>query len=87
MRIRVVATANARESQIVGWEDDPRAGRILRVRVAAPPVAGKANSAIAVLLAGYLGVSRSQVRLVAGTAARVKSYEVPDGSLPGDGRG
>jgi uncharacterized protein YggU (UPF0235/DUF167 family) len=44
----------------------------LKVRVAAPPVAGAANQAMLRFLAEELGVSRRSVRLVAGAAGRQK---------------
>ena len=59
----------------------PRGGRdavdgvrdgVLLVRVAAPPVDGAANTALARLLADELGVPRTAVRLVAGTTGRRK---------------
>jgi uncharacterized protein len=45
---------------------------ILRVRVAAPAVAGAANQALIRLLADELGVGQRSVRLVAGAAGRQK---------------
>lgn len=63
----------------------PRAGRdavaggpagVLRVRVAAPPVAGAANAALVRLLAWVLGVPRNAVRIVHGAAGRDKIVEV-----------
>ncbi|HEV8545741.1 MAG TPA: DUF167 family protein [Candidatus Limnocylindrales bacterium] len=45
---------------------------ILRVRVAAPAVAGAANQALVRLLADELGVGPRSVRLVAGAAGRQK---------------
>jgi len=65
----------------------PRAGRdalegvhegVLRVRVAAPPVAGAANEALVRLLAQTLGVPRGAVRIVSGAAGRDKTVEVDD---------
>ena len=36
MQIRVLAVPSSKTSEVVGWEDDPRAGRVLRVKIAAP---------------------------------------------------
>ena len=44
----------------------------VRVRVAAPPVAGAANDALLRFLADAAGIRPSAVRLVAGTSARRK---------------
>ena len=78
MKLRVRATPNAKRSGILGWEDDPVAGRVLRVRVAAPPVDGKANDELCRLLASALGVPKSKVQLDKGSTSRVKVFEVPD---------
>jgi uncharacterized protein (TIGR00251 family) len=80
MNLRVRATPNARRSEIIGWEDDPQAGRILRVRVAAPPTEGKANRELRDFLAQSLGLPKSQVVLEKGNASRFKSFEIPDGT-------
>ena len=48
----------------------------LRVRLAAPPVDGAANYALAALLADELGVSRGAVRIVSGASSRNKLVEV-----------
>lgn len=80
MLVRVRATPNAARSEVCGWQDADAAGRVLRVRVAAPPVEGKANAALQALLAKTLGLPKSQVRLVKGAGARIKTFEVPDGA-------
>lgn len=80
MKLRIRATPNARLSEVIGWEDDPLAGRILRVRVAAPPAEGKANAALRDFLAKSLGLSKSQVRLEKGDTSRFKTFEIPDGT-------
>lgn len=84
MILRVRATPNASRSEIIGWEDDPQAGRILRVRVAAPPVEGKANTELREFLAKSLKLSKSKVVLQKGNSSRYKSFEIPDGT-PLDG--
>lgn len=78
MKLHVRATPNSRSDVIVGWEDDPRAGRVLRVRISAPPVEGKANAALREFLAKTLGVSKSSVVLDKGGSSRFKTFTVPD---------
>ena len=68
---RVRATPRARESAVVGVVDGA-----LSVRVAAPPVEGKANDALCACLAAALGVRTSAVRICAGDRARHKRVEV-----------
>lgn len=78
----VRAVPNAKKSEWVGWEEDPRVGRVVRVRIAAPPVEGKANEALRKFLARHLGVPKSKVTLEKGDSSRLKTFEVPDGSVP-----
>lgn len=51
-------------------------GRVLRVRVAAPPVDGAANEALCRLLARELRVPRGAVRVTSGATGRSKVVEV-----------
>lgn len=78
MKLRVRATPNARRNEVIGWEDDAQAGRILRVRVAAPPLEGKANTELRDFLAKTLDLPKSKVVLAKGNASRFKSFEIPD---------
>jgi uncharacterized protein (TIGR00251 family) len=80
MKLRVRATPNARHSEIVGWDEDPQAGRVLRVKIAAAPVDGGANKALRDFLAKELGVPKSQIVLEKGDSSRVKTFDVPDGT-------
>ena len=83
MKLRIRATPNAKRSEVLGWEDDPQAGRILRVRIAAAPVDGKANTELRDFLAKTLGLPKSKVLLEKGGSSRFKTFEIPDGtSLP-----
>ena len=61
----------AGRSAVVG-----RHGTSLKVRVAAPPVGGRANQAAAALLAETFGVTPSSVELVGGEASRSKQFRV-----------
>ena len=80
MKVRIRATPNARRSEVTGWEDDAISGRVLRVKIAAPPVEGKANEALREFLAKTLGLSKSQVTLEKGDASRIKTFNIPDGT-------
>ena len=79
MQIRVLAVPNSKKSEVVGWEEDPRTGRVLRVKIAAPAVEGKANAALREFLAKHFGVAKSQVNLEKGDTSRIKTFSVPDG--------
>lgn len=51
-------------------------GSALKVRLQAPPVGGRANEALIVLLAERLGVPRSEVEIVSGWTGRTKRVAV-----------
>ena len=80
MKLPVRAVPNARTSEILGWEEDALAGRVLKVRIAAPAVDGKANEALREFLAKSLGLPKSKVTLERGSTSRVKMFTVPDGT-------
>lgn len=76
MKLAVKATPNARKSEILGWEMDPLAGKVLKVKIAAPPVEGKANKAIIAFLAEQFGLPKSKVTLLKGETGRIKRFEL-----------
>jgi uncharacterized protein len=53
----------------------------LTVHVRAAPEAGRATEEAARVLAAYLGVPRTSVRLRAGATSRIKRFEVPESRL------
>ncbi len=57
----------ARKTEIAGLH-----GEALKIRLAAPPVDGKANAALLGFLAKACGVSKSAVELVSGDTSRAK---------------
>jgi uncharacterized protein (TIGR00251 family) len=69
--IPVRAQPGARRNAVLG----ERAGA-LRVAVSAPPERGKANAAIAELLADAIGVRASQVSLISGETSRENRFLV-----------
>ncbi len=80
MKLALRVTPGARRNEILGWEDHPVAGRALRLKIAAPPVDGKANKEIEKFLAKTLGLPGSAVRIAHGASGRVKLVELPDGT-------
>ncbi len=77
----------AKKTEIAGLH-----GESLKIRLAAPPVDGKANDCLIAFLAERLGVPRVQVELVSGAASRQKRVRVSGASakeikrlLPGSG--
>ena len=81
MKLALKVTPGARKNEILGWEDDyPQVGRVLKVKIAAPPVEGKANKEIIAFLSKTLKVTKSAVEVVHGTSGRIKLVEIPDGT-------
>lgn len=79
MKIALKVTPGARRNEILGWEEDyPQIGRVLRVKIAAPPVEGKANKEIVAFMAKTLGIPKSAVELLHGSTGRIKLIQVPD---------
>jgi uncharacterized protein (TIGR00251 family) len=69
--VKLRVSPGAKKSQVVGPHGDA-----FRVKVAAPPVDGKANEALLDFLSEVLGVPRRQVSLLTGQASRDKVVEV-----------
>ncbi len=80
MRLRVRAVPNASCNEVLGWETDPQAGPVLKVRITAPPVDGEANAALRDFLSEALKVPKSKVVLEKGGISRFKTFEIPDGT-------
>ncbi len=69
--LRVRVTPGARDSAIGEWQGD-----LLRVRVREPAEKGRANEAVARLLANALAVPPTSVTLKRGATSREKLFEV-----------
>jgi uncharacterized protein (TIGR00251 family) len=69
--LALAVTANAKQTEVVGLHDEA-----LRVKLAAPPVDGKANAALVAWLASELGLAKRDVRVRRGAAARHKQVEI-----------
>ena len=67
MKIFVQAKPGAEEEKVEKIDESN-----FRIWVKEPPVQGKANAAIIKALAGYFGVSQSQVRIISGHTSRSK---------------
>ena len=68
---KVKVRPGAGKNEIVGIQGD-----ILKVKINAPPVKGKANKALIDFLAKELGVKRSQVEILSGHTSKVKTIKV-----------
>jgi len=70
--LTIHVTPRSRKTEFGGVMEDGT----LRVRVAAPPVEGKANKALIKFLAEHFNVKKSQIKIVKGEKSRDKVVEV-----------
>lgn len=71
MRLSVQIAANAKKTEVVGALDD-----VLKIRLQAQPIDGKANEALVRWLAHTFGVARSAVTLTHGQTNKRKLLEI-----------
>ena len=71
-RLAVRVRPGARRAEIKGWLAD----RTLQLAVVAPPEGGRANEAVAELLAEALGLKVRDIEVVRGQRSRAKLIEV-----------
>lgn len=79
MIIRVRVIANAKHNEVMG-----RVGSIVRVRISAPAVEGKANDELIEFLAEFFGVGRKFVSILRGEKGKEKTMQIegrPDHEL------
>jgi uncharacterized protein (TIGR00251 family) len=66
-RLTVRVTPNAGRNEIIAFS-----GGVLQVRIAAPPVKGKANKELTDFLSKTLGVRKSSISIIKGQTSRNK---------------
>jgi uncharacterized protein (TIGR00251 family) len=76
LKLTVKITPNAKKSEIVGFENS-----ILKVKIAAAPVDGKANEALVKFLAKEWKIPKTSIQFLHGESSRTKVIEVPDDTL------
>lgn len=76
VRLTLLIAPNARKSESAGVLDG-----VLKVRLQAQPIEGKANEALTRYIADTLRVPKSTVKLVRGQTSRQKTVEVLAGGL------
>ena len=65
--ITIQIQPNAKRNEVVGFEEG-----VLRVKIAAPPVKGKANKELIDFLSQLIGVSKSSITIEKGLTSRRK---------------
>ncbi len=71
LAVRVVP--NASRTEVAGWQED-----VLRVRLNAPPVDGKANKVLLKFLAKQLGRRPRDIEILGGETSRTKRLRIQD---------
>ena len=69
--LRLHIQPGAKKTEVAGLH-----GEALKIRLAAPPVDGKANACLVAFLADRLGVARASIRLVSGDTSRAKRVRI-----------
>ena len=73
LKLAIHATPGASRTEAAGAH-----GAALRVRLAAPPVDGKANAELIALLAKHFGCRQADVTIKAGAGGRLKLVKIAD---------
>ena len=71
-RLALRVQPGAKANEIVGWMADVHDGEVLKIRLRAPAVEGKANAALMEFLAEILGLRPRQITLERGGKSREK---------------
>jgi uncharacterized protein (TIGR00251 family) len=69
--LRLHIQPGAKKTEVVGLH-----GEALKIRLAAPPVDGKANACLIAFLADQLGVAKAAISLVSGDSSRAKRVRI-----------
>lgn len=69
--LRLHIQPGAKKTEVAGLH-----GEALKIRLAAPPVDGKANACLLAFLADQLGVAKSAVSLISGESSRAKRVHI-----------
>lgn len=79
VRISVQITPNAKKSEVIGVLED-----VLKIRLQAQPIEGKANEALTRYLADMLHVPKSAVSITHGHTSKRKIIEISSSTLTED---
>lgn len=80
VRLALQVTPNAKKSQVIGPLDD-----VLKLRLQAQPIEGKANEALIRFLAELLALPRSKISITHGQTSKKKLVELSGPELTVDG--
>jgi hypothetical protein len=71
-KLTVNVIPNAKKFEVVG-----RAGNSFKIRLAAPPLEGRANEELIEFLAEALDIPKSTINIIKGLGSRLKTLEIP----------
>lgn len=69
--ITVHVQPNANQNEVSDFHDG-----VLKVKIAAPPVKGKANKELVKFLSNLLGISKSNLDIIKGTTSKMKTIAI-----------
>ncbi len=72
MLLSVHLVPNAKQNEIVGWVQGA-----LKIRIAAPPIEGRANEALIKFLADKLDLAPSEISMEKGASSKHKRIKIP----------
>ena len=76
MKLNIHLTPNAKKSEVLGEETNLFGKKCLKVKVAAPPIEGKANKELIETLSKHFKKPKSQIRILKGENSRNKLVEI-----------
>lgn len=78
MLIALHITPNSSKNQIIGWKDATNGKKELKIKIAAQPEDGKANSEIIHFLSKQWQIPKSALEIVSGLTSKHKQLKIPD---------
>lgn len=69
--INLKVIPNAKKTEIIGLLDEA-----LKIKIASPPVDGKANAQIIKFFSDYLDISKSKLEIISGEKSKYKQLKV-----------
>lgn len=71
MIVKIKVTANSRKPGVLGWVDG-----VLKIKVAAPPIDGRANKEICETIAEMFKIAPSLVTIKSGQSSKIKTVSI-----------
>ncbi|HEU0051312.1 MAG TPA: DUF167 domain-containing protein [Patescibacteria group bacterium] len=72
MLLSVHLIPNARQNEIIGWVQGA-----LKIKIAAPPIEGRANKALIEFLAEVFDLAPSEIEIEKGASSKYKRINIP----------